>query len=201
MDADELRLEYFNHLEPAQQQHLSLMVLAAAWGNSAGRASYQAIHPDLIAVALRAREISQIPFVFIRGLRTEEEQKEYVSKGWSQTYFSNHMIGRAIDVAPVIDGKVVEGESYKHYYEHVALAFKIASRQLGIEVQWGGHQKFVDFPHFQLPENYEAQRYSIKQAADKLAQAFQAIPARGRIQKFAAKTVIARSPLIAAFSQ
>ena len=106
------------------------------------------LHPDLVAVMHRAIQITPIDFTVVEGLRTEARQKVLVAQGKSQTMNSRHLTGHAIDVAPVVNGKV--SWNWKHYYP-LAKAIKQAASDLGINIEWGGDwTSFKDGPHWQL---------------------------------------------------
>ena len=132
------------------------------------------VHPDIRAVALRAIAISEIDFAVVQGLRTQEEQYKLFGQGrtraqlraagvperFSQpnlpvvtkTTKSNHMSGRAIDVAPYVNGKIEwDDNGRKGYWPKIASAMKTAAHQIGVKLVWGGDWKtFVDRPHFEL---------------------------------------------------
>ena len=106
------------------------------------------LHPDLVAVMHRAIEITPIDFTVIEGLRGEARQRQLVAEGKSQTMNSRHLTGHAIDVAPIINGKV--SWDWKHYYP-LAKAIKKAASELGVNIEWGGDwTSFKDGPHWQL---------------------------------------------------
>ncbi len=112
------------------------------------------VHPDLIRVVERAQELSKRRFKVLEGTRTRARQKQLVKKGASKTMNSRHIpavngFGHAVDLAPIVDGKV--SWDWKYYYP-LAGAIKQAAREEGVEVQWGGDWKsFKDGPHWQLP--------------------------------------------------
>lgn len=109
----------------------------------------EGVHPDLVKVVKRAITITPIDFTVLEGLRTEEQQRENVRKGASQTMKSRHLTGHAVDIVPLVDGVV--SWDWKHYYP-LAEAMKTAASQLGISIEWGGDWKTLkDGPHFQLP--------------------------------------------------
>lgn len=108
----------------------------------------QGVHPDLIRVVKRAIEITTIDFTVIEGLRTMERQKELKRTGATTTLRSRHLTGHAVDLAPLVDGKV--SWDWPHYYV-LEKAVKQAADELGIEIEWGGDWKsFKDGPHWQL---------------------------------------------------
>ena len=110
------------------------------------------IHPDLRKVTDRALELSPVDFVIIDGLRTIEEQREYVRKGASKTMRSRHLTGHAVDFACYINGKI---SWHAGSMKRVADAFKTAANELGIKIRWGGDWRtFKDYPHIELDRRY-----------------------------------------------
>ena len=120
------------------------------------------VHPDMIRLMNRAREIAPFKFIIVDGLRAIEEQREYVRIGASKTMNSRHLPGRdglshAVDILPYVDvdrdGKVESVEMYAWplYYD-LAAAVKQAAKDVGVSVEWGGDwTSFKDGPHWQLP--------------------------------------------------
>lgn len=106
------------------------------------------IHPDLRKVTNRALELSPVDFIITDGLRTIEEQREYVRKGASRTLKSRHLTGHAVDFVAFVNGKVTWESKYM---KQIAAAFKTAAKELSIPIEWGGDWKsFVDMPHVEL---------------------------------------------------
>lgn len=107
------------------------------------------VHPDLAKVVKRAIELTPIDFTVLEGLRTKERQAALVAKGASKTMNSYHITGHAVDIAPLVDGKVTWDWKY---YRQLAPAVKQAAKELGVTVEWGGDWKsFPDGPHWQIP--------------------------------------------------
>ena len=117
--------------------------------SNASLKNLEGVHPDLVKLARRALELTQVDFRVTDGLRTLEEQQQLLAAGKSTTMRSRHLTGHAIDVVALPNNRV----SWDwEYYEMLAEAFKQASVELGIPVEWGGDWKtFRDGPHFQLP--------------------------------------------------
>lgn len=109
----------------------------------------QGVNPDLVKLTRRALALSPVDFGITEGLRTQERQKQMVAQGSSQTMNSRHLTGHAVDVVAYIGSKV----SWEWpLYEQIAGAFKQASAEFSIPVEWGGDWKTLkDGPHFQLP--------------------------------------------------
>lgn len=109
------------------------------------------VNPDLVKLVRRALELTAVDFVVIEGKRTKERQRELVAAGKSRTMNSRHLTGHAVDVAALDKYKVSWSLPL---YRKIADAFKAASAELGIPIEWGGEKwapGFIDGPHFQLP--------------------------------------------------
>lgn len=114
----------------------------------------EGVHPSLVAVVKRAIQTTTQDFTVFDGLRTIEEQKEHVRKGNSKTMNSKHLTGRAVDLVPWIN----EGPRWEPLsaFQPIALAMKLAAKELGVPVNWGGEWKtFKDYPHWELPDGWE----------------------------------------------
>jgi len=88
-----------------------------------------------------------LPIIVTSTTRTKEEQRELVSRGYSKTMKSKHLIGEAVDLAFIVEGKL----SYStKLYEKLYMI----SRQLDyiiwpyIDLDWRW-----DLAHFQLDIN------------------------------------------------
>lgn len=114
----------------------------------------QGVHPDLVRVIKEAAKTAKTPFKVLEGLRTTAKQQEYFKKGTSMLdgvkKKSKHQIGKAVDIVPIVNGKV-EFRSWAPFYP-MAENVKAAAKKLGIKITWGGDWKtFRDGPHFELP--------------------------------------------------
>lgn len=107
------------------------------------------VHPDLVKVVKRAIELTPIDFTVLEGLRSKERQAQLVAKGASKTMNSYHITGHAVDIAPLVDGKVTWDWKY---YNQLAPVIKQAAKEFGVKIEWGGDWKsFPDGPHWQIP--------------------------------------------------
>ena len=98
----------------------------------------EGVHPDLVAVAHRALELTEIDFLVTEGLRTREKQIELVRAGASRTTRSRHLTGHAIDIAAWVAGGVRWDWPL---YEELSRAFKQAASELNVPLVWGGDWK------------------------------------------------------------
>lgn len=140
-------------------------------------AELNGVHPDLVAVVRRAIEITVQDFAVHDGIRTIEEQRRLVETGASQTLDSRHITGHAVDLVPYVNGKLRWEWEPIH---RIADAVRLAARELGIALRWGGawdidftasedppedlvadygarrraagKKAFLDGPHYELPK-------------------------------------------------
>ena len=129
----------------------------------------EGVHPDLIRVVKKAAALSDLDFAVLEGLRTPERQKQLMQQGATRTLNSRHITGHAVDLAPMLDGKVSwDWPLYHRLAEYV----RSASISENVPIRWGGTWKllsaisgpitakvlsrsFPDGPHFELPRaNY-----------------------------------------------
>ncbi len=108
----------------------------------------QGVHADLRKVMHRAIATTDIDFTVLEGLRTLAQQRRYYATGKSKTMRSRHLTGHAIDIAPLVDGKVTWDWTV---YDRFAPIIKQAAKDVGVKIEWGGDWKWRDGPHWQLP--------------------------------------------------
>jgi peptidoglycan L-alanyl-D-glutamate endopeptidase CwlK len=106
------------------------------------------VHPDLVKVINEALKTTTTPFIVTEGLRTATRQKELVAAGASKTLNSRHLTGHAVDIVPVINGKVCwKTPAFKAPLD----AIRAAAKKLKVNVEFGADWRtFKDYPHVQL---------------------------------------------------
>lgn len=105
----------------------------------------------LVAVVRRAALLSPQRFMVVEGVRSKARQKELVKKGASQTMHSKHLVGRAVDLAPLNRDGTPSWDW--RLYHPLAKHVKQAAAELGVAVTWGGDWKsFKDGPHWELKD-------------------------------------------------
>lgn len=113
----------------------------------------QGVHPDLLSVVNRAREICPIAFEVVPdtgGLRDLAEQRRLTKAGKSKAKLGRHTIGHAIDLVPT-DARGRPNFRNLRGFDAIRDAMEIAANELGVPIQWGGNwKKLVDKPHFEL---------------------------------------------------
>ena len=108
----------------------------------------QKVHPDLVRVVMRAIQLTEVDFGVTEGVRTIEKQREYVAKGASKTMNSRHITGHAVDLVAYFGAEVRWDWPL---YHKIAAAMKLAAKELGVAIVWGGDwASFADGPHFEL---------------------------------------------------
>lgn len=94
----------------------------------------EGVHPGLAAVVHRALELTEQDFAVHDGLRTREEQQALLLAGASETLDSKHLTGNAIDLVPVVNGKL-RWEWVPIFA--VAKAVRQAAKELNLKIRWG----------------------------------------------------------------
>jgi peptidoglycan L-alanyl-D-glutamate endopeptidase CwlK len=116
---------------------------------STSRKRLEGVKPELVRIVELAEKTSPVPFMVAEGVRTLARQKQLFDKGSSKTMNSRHLTGDAVDLVPLVDGKVPWDDKSK--FDELAKYIFAAADELGILVTWGGHFKgFYDGPHWQL---------------------------------------------------
>ncbi len=103
------------------------------------------VNPDLVKVVQLAIKNSSVDFTVVEGLRTKERQAQLLKQGKTQTMASMHIIGRAVDIAPIVNGTI--SWDLKDYFP-VAKAMQDAAKTLGIKIRWGAAWSVPDFGAF-----------------------------------------------------
>jgi peptidoglycan L-alanyl-D-glutamate endopeptidase CwlK len=108
------------------------------------------VNPKLVKVVELAIQRCPVDFKVIDGVRTQTRQQELFNQGKSRTLKSKHIVGKAVDVVALINGKT--DWSWK-YYEIIAETMKQAAKDLDTPIEWGGDwATFRDGVHFQLKD-------------------------------------------------
>ena len=109
----------------------------------------EGVHPDLVRIVKTAASISDLDFTVLEGLRTGERQKQLFAQKATKTMNSRHLTGHAVDLAPMIGGKISWDWPL---YNRLAKVVKAAAAEEKIPLQWGGDwRQFKDGPHWKLP--------------------------------------------------
>lgn len=109
----------------------------------------EGVHPDLVRVVKKAAAMSSLDFTVLEGLRTVERQTQLVKQGASKTMNSRHITGHAVDLAPMIAGKISWDWPL---YHRLAKIVKAAAADENVPITWGGDWRtFKDGPHWELP--------------------------------------------------
>jgi len=109
----------------------------------------QGVHPDLVRVVKAAAAMSDLDFTVLEGLRTVERQKELFAQKATKTMNSRHITGHAVDLAPMIGGKISWDWPL---YNRLSKIVKAAAAAEKVSITWGGDWRtFKDGPHWELP--------------------------------------------------
>lgn len=116
------------------------------------------VNYDLWRVTNLALKYSKQNFAVTEGLRTVERQKQLVKSGASQTMKSKHIDGMAVDLAPVVNGKI--SWDWQYFYP-IAEAMRKAAKELNVRIRWGGAWVVLNDttkPATELVKDYVAER-------------------------------------------
>lgn len=112
-------------------------------------ARLEGVHPDLVRVVKRAAAMSDLDFTVLEGLRTVERQRQLFAQKATKTMNSRHLSGHAVDLAPMLGGKVSWDWPL---YHRLAKTVKAAAAAEKVPITWGGDWRtFKDGPHWELP--------------------------------------------------
>ena len=124
----------------------------------------EGVNPTLVSIVRRAAKRLPFSLFVVEGLRTRERQAELYAQGRTKpgkkvtwTLHSKHLEGRAVDLAPLINGAIDWADLSK--FDAIAKAMQDAAKEVGVAVRWGGDWDMdgqprergeSDSPHFEL---------------------------------------------------
>ena len=124
----------------------------------------EGLNEALVSVVRRAAKRLPFALFVVEGLRTRERQAELYAQGRTKpgrkvtwTLHSKHLEGRAVDLAPLINGAIDWADLSK--FDAIAKAMQDAAKEVGVTVRWGGDWDMdgqprergeSDSPHFEL---------------------------------------------------
>jgi len=110
----------------------------------------------LIVLMSYALVTSDIDFTVICGHRNKEDQNKAFDEGYSRVRFPNgkhnSLPSLAVDIIPYVPGEK-DIWSRIDLFRKLGKHIKKCSKELGIEIVWGGQWKhFKDYGHYELAE-------------------------------------------------
>lgn len=118
----------------------------------------QGVDSKLVEIVELAITLSEIDFCVTEGLRSKDRQIQLVAEGRSRTLNSKHIVGKAVDLAALVDGHV--SWNLKEYFK-IAEAMKEAANKLGIKITWGAvWDKYLN--DITEPLDVEVSNYSLR---------------------------------------
>lgn len=122
------------------------------------------VNAALVNVVRRAAKAVPFALFVVEGLRSKARQAELYAQGRTKpgkqvtwTLESKHIDGRAVDLAPMVNGSIDWNDPQK--FDQIAQAMFAAAKELGIKIRWGkdwnqngkpGERGESDSPHFEL---------------------------------------------------
>ena len=126
----------------------------------------EGVNVTLVSIVRRAAKRLPFSLFVVEGLRTHERQAALYAQGRTKpgkkvtwTMNSKHLDGRAVDLAPLIDGAIDWSDLKK--FDQIAKAMFEAAKEVGVVVRWGrdwnqngspGEKGESDSPHFELSD-------------------------------------------------
>lgn len=104
------------------------------------------VSPSLVAVVRHVAATYEGSFIVVEGVRTKHRQRELVRTGKSRTLNSKHLIGDAVDIAPLLGHSV--SWNWDDFTPLVEAAKRSAST-LGVPMTFG-YDWGWDAPHWEL---------------------------------------------------
>ena len=124
----------------------------------------EGVNAALVSVIRRAAKRVPFDLFVVEGLRSQARQAELYAQGRTKpgpkvtwTLESKHIEGRAVDLAPMIDG-VIDWKDTKKF-DQIAQAMFAAAKELGVKIRWGAdwdtdgvprERGESDSPHWEL---------------------------------------------------
>lgn len=124
----------------------------------------EGVNEALVSVVRRAAKRLPFSLFVVEGLRTKERQEQLYAQGRTKpgpkvtwTMKSKHLDGRAVDLAPLIDGAIDWKDLKK--FDQIAAAMIEAGKEVGVLVRWGADWDMdglprergeSDSPHFEI---------------------------------------------------
>lgn len=124
----------------------------------------EGVNPTLVSIIRRAAKRLPFALFVVEGLRTRERQADLYAQGRTKpgkkvtwTLHSKHIEGKAVDLAPLINGAIDWADLSK--FDAIAKAMQDAAKEVGVTVRWGGDWDMdgqprelgeSDSPHFEL---------------------------------------------------
>jgi peptidoglycan LD-endopeptidase CwlK len=112
----------------------------------------------------RAAQLSSVPFMVVEGLRTAARQAELYAQGRTKpgkvvtwTLKSKHLDGLAVDLAPIVNGKIDWNDLAK--FDVIYRAMMLAASENALAIRYGGdwdgdgklrEKGETDSPHFEI---------------------------------------------------
>lgn len=106
------------------------------------------LNKNLVALVRRVALVTPVPFVVVEGIRTKQRQRVLFAHGKSKTLNSKHIIGRAVDCAPLVNGDV--SWRWDDFTPLVECA-KACALELSIPMTFG-YDWGWDAPHWELKD-------------------------------------------------
>lgn len=107
------------------------------------------VNARLVSVVRLVAATGSTRFMVVEGVRTKTRQRRLVAEGKSKTMNSKHLVGRAVDIAPLIEDRL--SWQWRHFTPLVSWA-KTCAASLNVPMEFG-YDWGWDAPHWELKDN------------------------------------------------
>lgn len=107
------------------------------------------LNKNLVALVHRVALVAPVPFLVVEGLRTKQRQRELFAAKKTKTLNSKHIIGRAVDVVPIVDGALSwKWDDFMPLVECAKRCASDMSLPMTFGYDWGW-----DAPHWEMKDD------------------------------------------------
>lgn len=107
------------------------------------------VNARLVAVVKRLALTAPSRFMVVEGLRTKQRQRLLVKERKSKTMNSKHLVGRAVDIVPIVGGRV--SWLWPDFEPLIDQAKRVAV-ELNVPIEFG-YDWGWDAPHMELKDD------------------------------------------------
>lgn len=117
------------------------------------QANLVGVQAPLVEAVKYAIAITTQDFAVTQGLRTVAAEADAVASGHSKTMHSRHLTGHAVDLVPIVNGKL--SWEWPFFYP-IVTAMQAAGKYLSVEMNWGADWD-MELQQFTDPQAAEAE--------------------------------------------
>lgn len=106
------------------------------------------LNKNLVALVHRVALVTPVPFIVVEGLRTKGRQRQLFAQRKTKTLNSKHIIGRAVDCAPMVNGVL---SWWWHDFTPLVQCAKECASEMSLPMTFG-YDWGWDAPHWEMKD-------------------------------------------------